>query len=154
MIPLFPLGCQLGPIATISAPNRTEYVDYQNKSIIDDSRYINPNTNDFVLQANGHFVGMPSLQQEVILAIQTQLNSSVVSNFGLSLQSIKVITPNVQNQVLALFNNALSNLISTNRIRLNNVVTTRTAVGQISTVFSWTDITTGTTYQSNILLRP
>lgn len=153
MIPLFPLGINLGPIVNVVAPNRKEYVDYQNNSIIDGSRYINPNTNDFELQANGHFVGMPSIQQEVLLAVETVYNSSVMSNFGLDFGSIKIITPNIQKQVLSLFNNALSFLISTNKIRLNSVQTTQTGQSQVSSIFSWTDTTTGTTYQSNVLMK-
>jgi hypothetical protein len=146
----FPITTNLAPDPIPVAPNRSEYVNYQNKSIINNSRYIDPLTNDFVLQSNGHFVGMNGIQQQVALATTTLLNSSAVSGFGLNLASIKVITPNIQKQVLSLLNAALVNLVDSNQIRINSAAVTQTGIGQISVVFSWTDLITGSTYQSNI----
>lgn len=99
--------------------------------LILDAKYIDPATGDFVLDANGNFVGMNSVDQAVEMALLTAINTTTVRGFGFGIFEIKIIGPNIQNQIKGLVNEALSQLISNGSIQLQDVVITNPYPGQI-----------------------
>ena len=135
----------------VPVPNNTDLLDFQNTGNVQTARYIDPNTRDFELNANGTYQGMNSVEQEVQLALLTTFNSSSVLNFGQNFASVKVITPFVKKQMISLLNQCLSYQIQTNLITLSNVNVSSNQFGQVFISFNFTNNTAGTqteiTYQ-------
>lgn len=134
----FPYTPSFGIIPTPAAPDRREFIDTNNQ--LQNSRSISQTTGDFQLSANGHFVGMSAVKQQVYLAIATQYNSSAQVNFGQQFTSLKINTSTTDQQVSDLVNLALSQLISTNKIALNNVTVVDVSPGQKGIKIYFTDL--------------
>ncbi len=138
---LFPYSPSFGTVSPPSPADRRTLVDPYNQ--IQNARYIDPVTQDYVLKANGHPEGMPGIRQSVYLALLTQFNSSAQLNFGAQLSSIKVVTASIVAEVSNFVRVALSQLISNKQILLNNVSVTNNGRGQVVVNIRWTDLSTG-----------
>ena len=134
------------------APDRRDLLDYTGSNVIQTARYINPITHDFEVSATNHLMGQNAVDSEVILAVNTTLNSSVLNGFGQGFGSIKLITPDMQAQVLSTLNSALSNLIDNNSITMGAVSISNTVTGQISVSFNYINNTTGVSTPQQFIL--
>lgn len=142
-----------GPIVNSPiVPN--DLTDINNQ--VQSARVINSVTGDYELNANGTFTGCPAIQTDVYLALFTTLNSSCVSGLGSSLNSIKIITPNINKQVFSAVQQALASLISQGLLVLLGCVTTVIGQGQINVQVTWTIPTASSTGQqpftTNVIL--
>ena len=124
-------------------PDRRDLLDYNGSNTIQSSRYINPETHDFEVSSDNLLQGMNAVNQQVLLAVNTTFNTSVLNGFGQDFSSIKIITPNIRNQVLSVLNQALSNLINNGLISIETVSINNNAYGQISVNFNYVNNTTG-----------
>ena len=152
----FPLNILNGlaqPITPVP-PNRNDLLDYTNMQTIDGARWINPITQDFSISSTNHLQGMNAVDQEVILAMNTTLNSSVLNGFGQGFSSIKMInTDTLNSQVEAVINNALKVLIGNGNITLQSVKTANNVNGQIFVQFLYTNNTSGVSSPVQFKLR-
>ncbi len=78
----------------------------------DGSRYIDSQTRDYVMNANGRLNGMPNVPHLVQFAILTEINSSAVRGIGQNLKSLDRISPNFDKKVLGILTTALQPLIN------------------------------------------
>ena len=133
----FPYSIQqinTGPIVNSPIiPNDLTNINNQVQS----ARVINPVTQDYELNSNGTFTGCPAIQTEVYLALFTTLNSSCVSGLGSALNSIRIITPNINKQVFSAVQQALASLISQGLLVLLGCFTTVVGDSQISVQVNW-----------------
>jgi hypothetical protein len=95
---------------------------------------------------------MNAIDQAVLLAVNTQFNSSAQSSFGENFLSPKLITSNVSAQMTSLLNQCLSYLITNKQITLQNVSVVNNQVGQVSIQFSYINNTTGQTTPVSFIL--
>jgi hypothetical protein len=124
--------------------DRRDLLDYQGSNTIQSARYINPQTGDFEVSANNLLMGQNAIEQQVLLAINTTFNSAVLKGFGQQFGNIKLLTPNIQNQVVNIINNALSYLIQNNLITIQKINSTVNNFGQLQVQFVYNNNTLGT----------
>jgi len=98
----------------------------------------NPNTGDYVLDANGNNVGDDSVNQMVFLALRTIKNSSSVANFGFDFKA-KVISDSAELKIKLAVNDTLKNLITKKLIILNSVEVNRATVSGLEITVKWTN---------------
>jgi hypothetical protein len=117
----FPLDLTSGMIPAKTTPNQSVYTDLLDSSgKKQTARLIDPNTQDYVLNSNGYFVGMDEVNQSVQLALLTSFQSASTP-IGNTLSSIRLVTPNIQNIVQNVVQRALANLLNANKITLGKV---------------------------------
>lgn len=75
------------------------------------ARKIDPNTKDYVLDANGRILGRDYVQHAVQMSLTTERGSSAVSTLGHRLRTLDRITPNFERRVLALLTEAVAPLV-------------------------------------------
>ena len=142
-------GLSLNPNLTITYDTRDLVNPGTNN--IEGARLINIATGDYVLNENGHFVGMNDIEQKVILAVLTTFNSAS-SPIGQRLRELKVINPTTIAQIQNYINQCLASLINGNYITLNYVNVVKPYSSALQIVVNWTNIYTQTTTTSNIPL--
>jgi hypothetical protein len=132
-------------IPTVGITIPLDLYDYQNQGFIQTSRYINPITRDFNVSSDGYTLeGMNFVEQGVILAITTTINSSAVQSFGQGFTSIKLITPQINSIVANTLNNALAPLVNANLIKITSFSVINNQYGQLQVSFVYTNNTVGT----------
>jgi len=107
------IGSPAGAPVPGGAVNRNTSTGLQNGS-----RLIDPATHQYVFDAYGRTVGMPSTRQRVLLAVNTARGSSAQGDLGHLLGTIQEIGPSFVNQVTDALNVALQPLIDEGAIRL------------------------------------
>lgn len=105
--------------------------------------YINPTTGRYEFDANGRVIGMNGIQQEVLLALKTVLDSSVVGGFGHSLASVKDFTSDVDKRVDTIIREALQHLVTDKKISIESVVLTKLGTSRGMLRVTWRDLVTG-----------
>ena len=113
------------------------------------SRRIDPATKDYAFDESGRISGMPDTHQLVTLALSTIRTSASQRNLGHRLDTVKVVTGNIENEIRLLVADALSELVANKRISLNDVkvIQIRPAT-HVVRVF-WTDLSTGREYTTD-----
>ncbi len=137
---LFPYTPSFGILPNPTAPDRREFINPNNQ--LQNARSINVATGDYALNANGHFVGMAAILQQVYLAIATVYNSSAQQGLGQQFSSLKVNTQASTQVVSNFVNLALSSLVSANKIIVNEVDVVYISTGQLGISIDFTDLTT------------
>jgi hypothetical protein len=132
----FPFSLKSGitPAILATVPKVSDLLSYTGSNTTQTARYIDPLTKDFVLGADGHFLGMNYVEQEVQLACNTTFNSSAISGFGQNFLSPKVVAPTpaqLQSQMNALVNQCLNFQIQNNTITITSVSAQEISMGQI-----------------------
>jgi hypothetical protein len=143
-----PWGLSLVNPPTPTPPDRREYIGQNNQ--IQSARLIDITTKDFVLSANGQFVGCDVIKQQVYLSLMTYFNSSAQSNLGNQFFSIRLITPNIVNQCTAAVRLALANLINSGDILFNGCNVILNGPGTVIIQVFWTENNTTTTQTTNL----
>jgi len=113
------------------------------------TRFIDPNTGDYVFDDNGRIVGGNAIQQMVYLAIKTIRGSSAVADLGQSFSNVKTIGANYITLVKNEVNKSLKYMIDNKLIQLIDVVVNQQGT-QAQIQIKWKDIATGTDYTNNI----
>lgn len=111
-------------------PPPADLVNITGDNTIQGARYIDLQTGDYAVDDNGHFIGMDSVQQQVLMCMFTNFGSAA-SPIGQTLLNIKVISPNIAGQVQSAVQSALANLINNGSLTLNNVYTKKKPNGQL-----------------------
>ena len=133
--------------------DRRDLLDYNGSNTIQSARYINPLTRDFEVSVTNHLQGQNAVEQAVVLAINTTFNSSAQPTLGQNFKAIKLITPQLQSQVVTTVSNALSTLIQNKQITLQQVSFINNQYGQISVQFVYNNNTIGNTAQMSFILQ-
>lgn len=74
-------------------------------------RQIDPNTRDYVIDANGRTLGLSYVKHAVQMSVHTRRGSAVVQSMGHRLGTLDRITPNFEKRVLAVLTEAVQPLI-------------------------------------------
>lgn len=133
--------------------DRRDLLDYAGSNTVESARYINPLTHDFEVSSTNLLQGMNAVEQEVMLAVNTTFNSSALPGFGQNFGSIKLITPNIKNQINSALRQCLSNLLDSGQITLGNINISNTITGQVNIKFDFINTTLGTTSPISFLLQ-
>lgn len=150
----FPVNLKTGlkTIQTNLIPDRRDLLDWKGTNTIQTSRYIDPITHDFVVSATNHLVGMNYVDQEVVIALNTSFNSSVLLGFGQNFLSPKLITTSIKTQLYSLLQQCLSFQIQNGLVVIQSFDVSNTASGQMSFQFTYINTTTNTTVQQQFQL--
>jgi hypothetical protein len=106
---------------------------------------------DYVIDANGRIEGMNDLQQLVLIAVTTVLNSSAMPGLGQSLASISVIGNNFERRVADVLKKSLEHLTSRNLIAIVSIRVRRLKTpGAASIRLQWRDVATQKVYPLEI----
>lgn len=140
-------------VTTVTAPNRQDLLDVQGTGLIQGSRYVNPTTQDFQLQANGLFVGENAVTQQVWLSLNTTFGTSAQNGFGQTFSQVKVITPAIQALMINALNQTLASMINEGTLTLGNVQVFQLEQNMINISFSYFNNTQGTTATVNFTLN-
>ena len=130
-----------GQVDTALAPNQVPLPDPKT-GLSDGGRLINPRTGDYEFTTDGRLVGMPNVQQLVLLA---------VANIDLS--SLAERPPGFLNKLTNLVATAFAPLVQQKLVRLVNVVLP--PVGNPDgalAIANWIDLTTGQALPQNIFV--
>ena len=114
------------------------------------TRFINPVTQDYMFDSNGHIVGGNGIQQLVYLALVTIRGSSAMIDLGQSFSNVKVIGANYVSLVKNEVNKALKPLIDQKKIVLIDVKVNRSGTNMSVIDVKWKDLATGTERTSTI----
>ncbi len=109
-----------------------------------DAVALDPTTGDYLLDGYGNRLGCDSVQQQVYLALQTQLGSCVVQDIGLQAPG-GTVTPNLlalQRQAVVA---ALSPLTDVGIVQLISVQVQQVAPGSFRRLVKWRATSTGQT---------
>lgn len=99
-------------------PQGTALQNHVNGSL-QDARYIDPYTKDYIIDEQGRTQGQTSVSQQVYLALLTTFGSSVNANLGSQFSNIKTFSrKTIAAQIDSVVRKSLSNLISNNSIQL------------------------------------
>lgn len=145
-----PYGLSLVPSQVPTPPDRREYVDSNNQ--IQSGRFIDTTTKDYVLNANGQFVGQDIIKQQVYMSLITIFGSSAQNTLGNTLFQIKLITPNIVSQCQNACQQALANLINNGSVLLNGVNVILNGPGNVIVQVFWTELSTDTQQTTNLPL--
>lgn len=130
-----PFGYGLFPAATPT--NITPWLDpITNKP--QDARLIDPVIGDYVINQYGFTAGMPSTEQQVLLAVKTQLGSASIQSLGVDYKSAKTTNYDLG----AIVNNGLAPLVKAGQIV---IVSTTPVVGQggnMAVIIKYIDVST------------
>jgi hypothetical protein len=107
-------------------------------------RYINASSGDYSFGADGRLLGMPNVNQLVLLAIKTQLGSSAQPGLGLDLSSAQNKTPDFANKLTSILQNALADLVTRKLVQITSIVVPPNPNPDSGiAVVNWLDLTTG-----------
>ena len=149
-----PIGAGKAPAGAASAGYGVPDAAYvPNSAILPDpksgfaqtGRFINPITGDYQFTADGRLIGMGTVPQLVLIALETVKGSSVIPTLGNTFQLVQEKGPSFLAQMRAVVNDALSDLIKTKMLQLVSVTTQEqpsnpdTGIVQVA----WLDLTTG-----------
>lgn len=116
------------------------------------SMLIDAKTRDYVLDANGQALGMPTTRQLVQIALATMKNSSAMRGLGIDFESIQVITPSLERQMDTALRDAVQHIVDQ---RLIEVIGTSMffagpddglPAGQVQTRFNYRELATGESF--------
>lgn len=121
------------------------------------ARWINPDTNDLEILADGTFAGMPAVRQRVLLLLRTSLGSAKADGsrtLGSTIREIKRIDETTQRKVQVAVRTALHQLIAVEKlINLDSVqVNAVSPAGRLEVVISYTDLTSQDEDNVNLIL--
>jgi hypothetical protein len=105
-----------------------------------DCRKIDPRTKRYVFGEDGRIQGMTSAQQNVYLAVSTDLGSSAVREIGNTLKTIKTIGRAFENQLRQVYVNALSRLVNAGHIELVSIEPQRFGTTGAFVLVRWRDL--------------
>ena len=105
------------------------------------SRYINPRTRQYEMNANGRYVGMSSVQQLVELAALTLIGTSAMQALGEDAPS-GVIGTNYVARTTEAIERAFARLVREKLIEINSI-DIRPESRPVFRLVRWTDLTTG-----------
>jgi hypothetical protein len=123
MAGFFPFSLTNGLMSspTPTAPVQQDLLSYTGDGSVQNSRYINPLTNDFQLNSNHQLLGQNATDQSVLLTLTTTFNSSSVNGLGNNFGSVKLIGNNIRTQMTNILNQALGSLIANGNIIVKDV---------------------------------
>jgi hypothetical protein len=102
--------------------------------------YINPDTNDFVLDDDGSYLDMPGTRQRVYLALKSNLGTLAgYETFGSDLFKLGKIDSSFQVRAKSSVRKALDHLVQDNSISLTSVDVTAVG-GRVSITVSYFDL--------------
>lgn len=151
MVLPFPFGVNLTQIVS-APPDRRDLLNFSGSNRIDNARYINPQTLDFEISPNGHYVGMNSVDQEVQLALTTTLGTAAQTSLGTTIKNVKTITPNVVSLIQSSITQALQPMVLSSKIVINNISVSVPFPNQISVQLAFTNLFTATQITWNLPL--
>lgn len=107
------------------------------------ARNINTITGNYSVNSDGFFVGMDEVDQQVYLALVTIKGSASDTLLGQTFSRLQIISGNYKQQITAMVNNALSDLVSSKTISINNisVIQDTNSKTRIGIKVDWTDTT-------------
>jgi len=105
------------------------------------ARYLNPSTRDYELDDEGEYRRMPSVRQQILLAVSTTLGSSAVER-GQGIRLPGKITPNLEREVSAFVTQATQHITSAGRATVDDVTAEVLQTGRIEITVAYTDLTT------------
>lgn len=133
---LFPGG--YGAPATVAATPASPLPD-PSTGLSLTGRFINPQTNDFVMQADGRLQGMPTVAQLVLIAIK-DIDLSPLSEKG----------KNFKQALASLVSGALSQLVAQKLVRIKQVTVLEPTKDSGFANVDWIDLTNGAPQQTPI----
>jgi hypothetical protein len=136
-----------GQVATSDKRIKSLYKDAN--GVQQNSRYISPETGDYVVDDNGYFLGMGSIQQQVLLAIKTFRGSSVLNTLGQGFSNVQVIGSKVKELITNEINLAFQSLVDNKKITIDSI-DILTNANKCSIVIKWIDLTTNTINSNTI----
>jgi|SRR5580698_2526754 hypothetical protein len=106
--------------------------------------YIDPNTGNYDIDANGQVVGSSTISNSVYLAIATTLGTTPLPSLGSTFFQLKTIGGNVVSQVQNIIYQALSTYVQSNQISIASVdVFVQPKGSSLQVNVSWIDNTSG-----------
>ena len=109
---------------------------------------INTVTGDIVRDAQtGIHKGMDAVQQQVYLALRTLKGSAIVQTLEIAFK-VKVISETTAQKIKQAVNEALSDLVTRQLVRVDSVTSERIKVTGIRVIVQWTNLTNGETNTS------
>lgn len=107
------------------------------------SRFIDPRTKDYVLDANGKALGMNDVAQLVHVAVSTDRGSSAVRNLGQELARIDRISPNFARRVSDTLVGCVQHLVDLGLIEVVDIFvdTVKYVPGRAYARLVWRDLT-------------
>lgn len=105
-------------------------------------RRIDPSTGDYVLDAHGMHLMMPTTQQLVLLALKTQLGSSIEYDKGIA-PFPPVINDNTLAEVEQIIRDALDFLVKDKKLEIVSIVVERIGLTGVLARTQFRDLTTG-----------
>lgn len=129
-------------LPTTTAPvSQPDLQDYLGTGVLQNARYIDPLTQDFVLSSEGHYLGINGVDQAVQLSLLTTFNSSSVPTLGNQFGSILMITSAIRYQIESQINTAMALLLNDNSITLSPISITLPNPGQVLVSFTYVNNT-------------
>lgn len=106
------------------------------------ARYVNPSTRDYQLDDENELARMPTVRQQMLLAVTTLLESSAVEP-GRGIKLPEKIDENFSSRVRVSVERATAEIVSSGRATVDNVRTEILQTGRALILISYTDLTTG-----------
>jgi hypothetical protein len=153
-IGLFPLGLfPLGYGQSGSTTSVTSKLFIKSDGSQGNVAKIDSLTGDYVLDDHGNAIGDNSLNQMVYLGLKTTINTSCLLNFGLDIENIKTISPNIQLKFKLAVNSAVKHLIDRKLISIVSidVINIQNKPGAIQVFVNYKDLTTNETNKIKLL---
>lgn len=135
------------PAITDGSPGEILYDPDTGRS--EGSRYINPATRDFQLDASGRLRGQLNVRHLVQMAIQTAKGSAAVRELGFDTSDLDVITSDTERRLSQALEEAVAHLVAANLIVSLGVTRYRAGpsdglvAGRVYSKFNWRDVATG-----------
>lgn len=117
--------------------NRERIIDNR----VTNSRYIDPVTKDYVMNADGRWVGVDGVRGAMHIAVATVRNSSAFL-MGHELDKIRTIGPAIDKEIEATFRTGCAHLTDAKLAEILSVTTVRVKDGALRIRLSWKDLTT------------
>lgn len=111
--------------------------------LADRAAYLDPRTRDYVVDAEGELARMPTVRQQMLLAVTTRKGSSSVDP-GAGIELPKKIDDNIDTVMRQAIERACAHITSAGRAVITEVKTTRTQLG-VKTIIAYNDLTLGKT---------
>jgi hypothetical protein len=112
-------------------------------------RYIDPQTRDYVVDAEGRLVGIGGVQQRVQLALTTTAGSSILTTLGLAAWP-DTITDAIEAQIGDAVRTALGKLIASGEVTVAGIEVLRPKASAISVRVRWIDTSTGQEHTQSV----
>lgn len=105
------------------------------------SRKIDQTTRDYVVDEYGRFVGMPDVQQLVLMAVTTRKGSAAMRDLGHELDRIDRISTNVARRVDLTLRACVQHLVTRGLIEVVGTTVEVVQPGRIQMALLWRDLT-------------